>query len=90
MERECKESVQLTFTELCEPLNLDETQSRRQILECAAMEVARGMADPGRDETRYGMEITKIMQNPSYWKERNIAGVLSIQNAGFMTFEHFS
>ena len=68
MKRECGESVQLTFTELCEFLNLDETQSRRQILECAAMEVARGMAGPGRDETRFGMEITKIMQNPSSGK----------------------
>ena len=65
MKRECKESVQLTFTELYEFLNLDETQCRRQILECAAMEVARGMAGPGRDETRFGMGITKIMQNPS-------------------------
>ena len=65
MKRECKESVQLTFTELCEFLNLDETQCRRQIFGCAAMEVARGMAGPGGDETRSGMEITKSMQNPS-------------------------
>ena len=65
MKRECKESVQLTVTELYEFHNLDETQCRRQNLECAAMEAARGMAGPGRDETRVGMEITKIMQYPS-------------------------
>ena len=65
MKRECKESVQLTFTELYEFLNLDGTQCRRHNLECAAMEVARGMAGPGRDETQFWEEITKSMQNPS-------------------------
>ncbi len=62
MKGEYKGSVQLTFTEPCEFLILDETQSGKQIIECAAMEVARGMAGPGRDETRSG---TTHIQNPS-------------------------
>ena len=58
-ERECKESVQLTFTDLCEILNLDETQSRRQILEYAAMGAARGMASPVDMKRNFGWKSRK-------------------------------
>ena len=54
------------------------------------MEVAPGMAGPGRDETRFGMGITKKYAKSFLWSKRNIAGVLAIQNAGFITFELFS
>ena len=53
------------------------------------MEVARGMAGPGRDETRSGMEFTKNTQNP-YSGESEISRCSTEPKCRFYDFRELS